>query len=132
MEEGFPKPTPRENLIDLHYGHQETDKLTFEAPSGYQWESFPTPRSRKDSFAVYELSTEKQGSDLRLKRAFNMNAYFFLPKEYPDLHRFFDDLRKNDDEQATLHTAAANVSSSLQWQIRFVRISIALLISVSE
>lgn len=102
----------RETMIDLHYGHQEIDELTFEMPSGYQWENFPLPRSRKDAFATYELSTEKQGSELRLKRTLNMDGYFFQAKDYPGLHRFFESLRKNDDEQAILHAASANVSGN--------------------
>jgi transglutaminase-like putative cysteine protease len=101
----------RENMVDLHYGHQEIDDLTFETPSGYQWENFPLPRSKKDAFATYELSTEKQGSELRLKCTLNMNGYFFQTKDYPGLHRFFEYLRENDDEQAVLRVASANASS---------------------
>jgi transglutaminase-like putative cysteine protease len=97
----------RENMVDLHYARQEIDELTFEAPSGYQWENFPLSRSSKDVFAAYELSAEKQGAELRLKRTFNMDGYFFQPKSYPDLRLFFEYLRKNDDEQAILHAAAA-------------------------
>jgi Domain of Unknown Function with PDB structure (DUF3857)/Transglutaminase-like superfamily len=102
----------RENMVDLHYGHQEIDELTFETPSGYQWENFPLPRSRKDVFATYELFTEKQGAELRLKRTFKMDGYFFQTKDYPGLHGFFESLRKNDDELAILHAAPANVSSN--------------------
>jgi len=101
----------RENAVDLHYGHQEIDDLTFETLSGYQWENFPPSRSRKDAFATYDLSTEKQGAELRLKRTLNLDGYFFQTKDYPALYRFFESLRKNDDEQAVLHAAAASVSS---------------------
>src|SRR5438270_4125350 len=102
----------RENMVDLHYGHHELDDLIFETPSGYEWENFPLPSSIKDAFATYELSTEKQGAELRLKRTFNMDGYFFQTKDYPGLHRFFESLRKNDEEQAVLHAASANVSSN--------------------
>ena len=98
----FQSPT-RENPIDLHYGHQEMDELTFEIPPGYQWESVPLPRSSRDTFASYELATEKQGAKLLLKRSFNMDSYFFQPKDYPNLRHFFDYLRSNDEEQAVLH-----------------------------
>jgi hypothetical protein len=102
----------RENMVDLHYGHQETDDLTFETPPGYQWENFPSSRSKKEAFATYDLSTEKQGAEMRLKRTLNMEGYFFQTKNYPGLRRFFESLRKNDDEQAILHAAAASVSGN--------------------
>ena len=111
LKKAFQSQT-RENIVDLHYCHQEIDDLTFETPSGYQWENFPPPRSRKEAFATYELSTEKQGTELRLKRTFNMNGYFFQTKDYPDLHGFFESLRKNDEEQAVLHAVIANASSN--------------------
>jgi hypothetical protein len=100
----------RENMVDLHYGRQEIDELTFESPTGYQWENFPLGRSSKDAFAAYKLSAEKQGSELRLTRTFNLDGYFFQPKNYPDLYRFFEYLRKNDDEQAILHKAVEKKS----------------------
>jgi hypothetical protein len=49
---------------------------------------------------------------MRLKRTLNMEGYFFQTKNYPGLRRFFESLRKNDDEQAILHAAAASVSGN--------------------
>lgn len=102
----------RQQMVDLRYGHQELDDLTIETPSGFQWENLPPPRSVKNAFATYELSAEKQGTELRLKRNLNMDGYFFQTKDYSRLHEFFESLRKNDEEQAVLHATAANFSSN--------------------
>jgi hypothetical protein len=103
----FLSPT-RTNLIDLHYGRQERDELTLSMAPAYQWEDVPRPRTRKETFAVYDLSIETHGAALKLTRQFKMDGYFFPPANYASLRGFFEYLRSSDDESAVLRVTPAN------------------------
>jgi len=93
----------RENAVYFPYGHREVDDLIVQPPQGYQVESLPVTRGVSTPRAYsYELSTEKKDSELRLKRTFVMDNYYFPVTLYSQIRDFYDFVRRNDDEQAIL------------------------------
>ena len=95
----------RENPVYLQYGYQTSDELTVQIPEGFKIESLPTVQGRRTSFASYKISTGEQGAALTMKRNFDMHAYYFDAKRYPELHDFYDFVRAGDEEQVVLHAA---------------------------
>jgi len=93
----------RENAIYFPYGHQEVDDMIVQPPQGYKLESLPVTRGMRGPQAYsYTLSTEGQDSALRLKRSFVLESYYFPVERYPEIRRFYDFVRSNDEEQAIL------------------------------
>jgi hypothetical protein len=93
----------RENAIYFPYGHQEVDELVVQPPEGYKVESLPVTRGMSLPRAYsYELTTEEKNSELRLKRRFVLDNYYFPVALYPQIRHFYDFVRSNDEEQAIL------------------------------
>ena len=92
----------RTHPVSFDYPYEVYDDVTLTLPPNTQVESLPPHALIDRGLCVYESSFEKQGNSLRLKRMLKMQAYFLPVANYLALRNFFDQVRTNDEHQATL------------------------------
>ena len=95
----------RTHPVYFEYPYEFYDDVTLILPPNTQVESLPPHALIDRGLCVYEFSLEKQGNSLHLKRTLKMQAYFLPVANYLALRNFFDQVRANDEQQATLQPA---------------------------
>lgn len=98
----------RATPIDVHYAKLEQDDVTYHLPPGFSVESALQPVSRAwPDHALLKISSSLSGSDVKITRSL---AYVFTlldPKEYPNLHDFYQKVAAADQQQLVLTAATA-------------------------
>jgi len=92
----------RTHPISFEYPYEVYDDVTLALPPNTQIESLPPHAILDRGLCVYESSFEKQGNSLRLKRTLRMQVYYLPAANYLALRNFLDQVRANDEHQATL------------------------------
>ena len=95
---GFRRETP----VDFKHAYRINDDVLLDFGNNYKLESLPVRNSIQERFGAYELSAEKAGNTIHIKRTLMMAGYYFKVAFYPRLQDFFDFIRAQDEEQAIL------------------------------
>jgi Domain of Unknown Function with PDB structure (DUF3857)/Transglutaminase-like superfamily len=96
--------------VDVHYASMESDEVVYHLPTGYSVESAPqaTTLSWPDH-AMLKIGSATKGSDVTVVRNFAHNYTVLDPKEYTDLHDYFQKIATADQQQLVLTRAPAPV-----------------------
>ena len=82
--------------------YRRTDDLTIELPEGMEVESLPALQRHQPRFARYKAKTSEEDGRLHVERELTVVGYFYRVNHYPELRKFFGDVRTSDEEQAVL------------------------------
>jgi polyhydroxyalkanoate synthesis regulator phasin len=89
--------------VDVHYARSEEDDVTYHLPAGYQVESGPkTDKLGWPEHAAFSISTTEKGTDVNVVRNLAYNYTILGPKDYGDLHDFYQKVAEADQEQLVL------------------------------
>jgi hypothetical protein len=97
----------RTNPVYLEFPAEVYDDVALALPASFQIESMPANTKLDRGLALFESSVEKQGSTLRFRRAFKMGTYYIQPGKYAALKQFLEQVRADDEQQATLRPQQA-------------------------
>jgi hypothetical protein len=96
----------RTTPIDVHFARMEQDDVTYHFPPGYSVESAPqTADLTWPEHAVLRVITNSQPGSVQIKRYLGHNYTLLEPKEYADLHGFFQKVATADQQQLVLITS---------------------------
>jgi len=100
----------RTTPIDVHYAKLEQDDVTYHLPSDLSIESTPQPANTTwPDHALLKISSTPSGSDVKITRSLAYNFTLLDPKEYPNLHDFYQKVAAADQQQLVLtRTPAAH------------------------
>jgi len=98
----------RVNMVYFHVPFEETDDITFHAPSGFKIETVPDEKKINPGAVSYERSATQAGTSAEVKRHLKVNAIIVPVESYPALRAFFAGVKANDDAQIVLRNAEAN------------------------
>lgn len=101
----------REIAIDVHYPLLIQDEQTYHLADGYVVESLP-PATSLDwpSRALLRIKTANDAKTITVTRAFAYNYTILSPREYTDLHGFYQKVATADQQQIVLTRASAVVA----------------------
>jgi hypothetical protein len=89
--------------IDLHYAKMEQDDVVYRLPPGYTVESAPhTPDVAWPDHALLQISSAVKDGSVVARRALARNFPILDPKEYNDLHDFYQKIAAADQLQIVL------------------------------
>ncbi len=106
----FVAEAKREIPIDVHYPVLTQDDEVYHLPQGYTVESLPQATSLDwPGHALLRIKAASDGSTVTVSRAMAYNYTMLDPKEYTDLHSFYQKVATADQQQLVLArgTAAA-------------------------
>ncbi len=81
---------------------EEHDEILLRVPAGYVVEGVPEPRRVETAFGEYEASWEANDEGVLARRRLMLSQYFYPVREYPNLRRFFSEVRAGDEQQIVL------------------------------
>ncbi len=96
--------------VDVRYPREEQDTVTYHLPPGYSVESSPeTANIAWPNHALLKIATDAQSGAVLVDRTMAYNFTLLEPKEYADLHDFYQKVATADQQQLVLtrSTAAA-------------------------
>lgn len=89
--------------IDVHYPKLEQDEVNYHLPPGYTIESSPAVTSLSwPNHAVLTIKSTANGDDIKVVRAMAYNYIMLDPKEYEDLHSFYQKVATADQQPLVL------------------------------
>lgn len=93
--------------IDVHYPKLEQDEVTYHLPAGYSIESAPQSIEVSwPSHAMMKIKSSASGNDLTVARVLAYNYTMLDPKDYSDLHDFYQKAATADQQQLVLSRAS--------------------------
>ena len=92
----------RVHPIYFSYPWQAIDEITIAVPDGYTIEHLPKPRDLPSSFGTYEISSEKAGDGLQVRRRLVIEGFMFPKIHYGGLQQFFRRAKAGDEQHAIL------------------------------
>jgi hypothetical protein len=93
----------RTTPIDVHFARMEQDDVTYHLPPGFSVESAPqTADLTWPDHAVLRVVNTTQNGSVQIKRALAHNYTLLDPKEYADLHGFYQKVATADRQQLVL------------------------------
>jgi hypothetical protein len=98
----------RVSPVDMHYGEQQIDDVTYHLPDGFSVESTP-PASQlpwPEHAALVVKVTPGTGT-INIKRVFARVFVFLDPKEYPALRDYYQKVATSDAQQVVLTQGAS-------------------------
>lgn len=106
-EHPFVAQDKREMPVDVHYARAQQDRVTYEVPAGYELESGPKTADIKwAQQAVLSIDTGVTANKVQIGRKI-INFYSYLmPKDYGDLHDFYQKVAEADQQQLILVRSA--------------------------
>jgi len=75
--------TKRVNMVYFHVPFEETDDVTFHAPSGFKIETVPDEEKINPGAVSYERSATQAGNSAEVKRHLKVNAIVVPVESYP-------------------------------------------------
>ena len=81
---------------------EEHDEILLRVPEGYQVEGVPEPRRVQTMFGEYEASWEAHAEGVLARRRLVLSKYLYPVGGYPNLRRFFSEVRAGDEQQIVL------------------------------
>ena len=98
----------REIPVDVHYARTEQDDVNYRIPAGFEVESGPQAHDIAwPQHAILSISTSKDSSLIEIKRKLAFSYSFVDPKEYGDLHDFYQEVSRADQQQLILRRTGA-------------------------
>jgi Domain of Unknown Function with PDB structure (DUF3857)/Transglutaminase-like superfamily len=93
--------------VDVHYPRLEQDDVTYHLPQGYEVEGSPMLTSVSwPSHALMKIGSTWDRNTVKISRAMAYNYTLLDPKEYTDLHAFYQKVATADQQQLVLTRAA--------------------------
>ena len=97
----------REIPIDLHYPERVVDDVTYHLPAGFTVESAPQSTTIPwASAAQLRVASKANADSVEVARSLAYNYTLLEPKEYKDLHDFYQKVATADQQQLVLTRAA--------------------------
>jgi predicted RNA-binding protein YlxR (DUF448 family) len=107
-DEPFTSQAERLEPVDMHYGEQSTDQLTYHLPAGFSIEGAPQDAKLPwEGRALYVVKTKSDPGQIIVARVLARAMTFAKPDEYQDLRGFYQKVAAADQEQIVLSTAPA-------------------------
>jgi len=98
----------RTTPIDVHYAKAEEDDVTYHFPAGFTVESAPQPANTAwPNHAVLKIASTSTADSVEVTRTLAYTYTLLDPKEYPDLHDFYQKVATADQQQLVLTRAPA-------------------------
>ena len=93
----------RTTSIDVHFAEMNQDEVTYHLPAEFTVDSPPAPASIAwANHAVFKSSSSVKGNDVVTTRTVGYNFTILDPKEYGDLHDFYQKVAAADQQQLVL------------------------------
>jgi hypothetical protein len=107
----FPAESARELPVDMRYPAQEQEQITYVLPSGYALEGTPQDANLKwEENAAYQNRTKIEGNSITGSRILARGFTLLDPKDYPQLHDFYQKVVTADQQPLVLSAAQASKS----------------------
>ena len=107
----FPAESSRELPIDMRYPAQEQEQITYVLPPGYALERAPQDANLKwEENAAYQLHTKVEGSSITGARILQRGFTLLDPKDYEQLHDFYQKVLAADQQPLVLSATQASNS----------------------
>jgi hypothetical protein len=105
----FPAASSRELPVDMRYPAQEQEQITYVLPPGFTLEGTPQDANLKwEDNAAYQLRTKVEGSSITDARILQRGFTLLDPKDYEQLHDFYQKVVAADQEPLVLNAARAS------------------------
>jgi hypothetical protein len=105
----FPSEVSRELPVDMRYPAQEQEQITYVLPAGYALEGTPQDTNLKwEENAAYQLRTKVEGSSITNARVLQRGFTLLDPKDYEQLHDFYQKVVAADQQPLVLNAAQAS------------------------
>ncbi len=99
--------------VDMHYGEQVIDQVTYHLPAGMTVEARPQDQdSLWQGYAGYSTETAASAGQVLIKRTLAHAFTLAKPEEYQDLHGFYEKVASGDQEQLVLSIAPTAAAAS--------------------
>jgi Domain of Unknown Function with PDB structure (DUF3857)/Transglutaminase-like superfamily len=96
----------RTTPVDVHYAMMEQDDVTYHLPAGFTIESEPQAASTSwPNHAVLKISSVTNGDSVQVLRSLAYNYTLLDPKDYANLHDFYQKVAAADQQQLVLSRA---------------------------
>jgi hypothetical protein len=96
----------RTTPVDVHFARAEQDEVTYRLPPGFSVESAPqTADLTWPDHAMLRVVTTTQNGSVLIKRVLAHNYTILDPREYADLHGFYQKVAAADQQQLVLTTS---------------------------
>ena len=106
--EPFVSQAQRLEPVDMHYGEQSTDQLTYHLPAGCSVEGAPQDAKIPwEGHALYVVKTRTDPGQIIVARVLARAFTLAKPDEYQDLRGFYQKVAAADQEQIVLSLAPA-------------------------
>lgn len=94
--------------VDVQYPHGVQDQVAYRLPAGYMVESVPQATNLSwPGHALLKIVSKPAGGTVTIERVLAFNFTFLQPKDYTDLHDFYQKVATADQQQLVLTRAAA-------------------------
>lgn len=105
----FPAESPRELPVDMRYPAQEQEQITYVLPAGYALEGTPQDINLKwEENAAYQSRTKVDSSSITGARILARGFTLLDPKDYMQLHDFYQKVIAADQQPLVLSAAQAS------------------------
>ena len=105
----FPAESPRELPVDMRYPAQEQEQITYVLPAGYALEGTPQDINLKwEENAAYQSRTKVDSSSITGARILARGFTLLDPKDYMQLHDFYQKVIAADQQPLVLSAAHAS------------------------
>jgi hypothetical protein len=105
----FPEENPRELPVDMRYPAQEQEQITYVLPAGYALEGTPQDTNlRWEENAAYQSRIKVEGSSITGARILARGFTLLEPKDYMQLHDFYQKVITADQQPLVLRAAQAS------------------------
>jgi hypothetical protein len=89
--------------VDVHYPKLEQDQVTYSLPAGFNVESSPQATSNLwPDHALLKINSSAKNGTVTVVRSVVYNFTLLDPKEYKDLHDFYQKVATADQQQLVL------------------------------
>jgi hypothetical protein len=96
----------RATPIDVHYPMLTEDEVTYHLPAGYTVESAPqAAKNNWPDHAILAVASEASGDAVKIDRTLAYNFTLLGPKDYSDLHGFYQKVATADQQPLVLTRA---------------------------
>lgn len=89
----------RKYPVYFSYPFQDIDEVKLHLPAIYAVDSMPAPHVESVPFATYSVERQVEGNVLNLRRSLVMEDFYFPPRQYNELRKFYQSVASDDDEQ---------------------------------
>jgi len=104
----FVSEEQRQWPVDLHFGEQQIEDVTYHFPAGYTLESAPAANQVPwPEHAALAVQVTPGSDSIKIKRIFARIFVFLDPKDYPTLREYFQKVAASDAQQVVLARSGA-------------------------